>query len=104
LTDTWRAAHEKIRWQPAIVREWIERYAYQLKFVVSSARDIDEIQLLLQELNLDIPPDKVLLMPEGTSEEAIRVHAEGLVEVCKRFGYRYCNRLQIQLFGNARGT
>ena len=29
---------------------------------------------------------------------------ETLVELCKRCGYRYCNRMQIELFGLTRGT
>jgi 7-carboxy-7-deazaguanine synthase len=45
-----------------------------------------------------------LLMPEGTSTEVIRGRDETLLEICKRYGYRYCNRLHIELFGHTRGT
>jgi len=27
-----------------------------------------------------------------------------LIDICKRLGYRYCDRLHIQLFGNTKGT
>jgi 7-carboxy-7-deazaguanine synthase len=104
LPDAWRQKHEQLRWQPEIIREWISRYTYQLKFVVTSARDIEEIQLLLREVNQIIPPSKVLLMPEGTSAGVIRGRDETLVELCKRNGYRYCNRLHVDLFGHKRGT
>jgi 7-carboxy-7-deazaguanine synthase len=104
VRDSWRRQHDKVRWQPSVIRNWIDHYVYQLKFVVSSADDLGEIDLLLRELNRTIPPAKILLMPEGTSSETIRVREEILVEICKRRGYRYCNRLHIHLFGNKRGT
>jgi 7-carboxy-7-deazaguanine synthase len=104
LPDVWRQKHENLRRQPTIVREWITRYPYQLKFVVSCASDMEEIQLLLHDIAEIIPPSKVLLMPEGTSVSVIRGRDETLVELCKRTGYRYCNRLHVELFGHTRGT
>ena len=104
LPEAWRQKHEQLRWQPAIVREWIPSYPFQLKFVVTSPRDLEEIQLLLRAANRIIPPSKVLLMPEGTSVGVIRGRDETLVELCKRNGYRYCNRLHVEIFGHTRGT
>lgn len=100
LPEAWREKHEKLRWQPVVIREWIDRYPYQLKFVVTSAADVDEIQLLLSEVGRSIPSVKILLMPEGTSAGDIRGLDKTLVELCKRCGYRYSNRLQIELFGH----
>ena len=71
---------------------------------VTAAADLHEIQLLLPEVGLSIPPVKILLMPEGISAGVIRGRDETLVELCKRGGYRYCNRLQVEIFGHARGT
>jgi len=104
LPETWRQRHEQLRFQPKIVQQWVDQYHYQLKFVVTSAADIDEIQFLLGAIERNILPTKVLLMPEGTSVEVIRGRDETLLEICKRYGYRYCNRLHIELFGNTRGT
>jgi len=104
LDQAWRDKHEKLRFQPDVIRQWIARYPYQLKFVVSSADDLPEIQALLAAVDPNISPDKILLMPEGVSADAIRGRDETLVELCKENGYRYCNRLQIELFGNTRGT
>jgi len=104
LPPAWRERHEKLRWQPAVLLEWIERYPFQLKFVITSSADVDEIQLLLSELGTTIAPVKILLMPEGTSATGIRGRDETLVELCKRYGYRYCNRLHVDLFGHRRGT
>lgn len=104
LPDAWRERHERLRSQPSIIREWITHHPYQIKFVVTSAADLDEIELLLNSVNQIIPPSKVLLMPEGTSVGVLRARDEILVELCKRNGYRYCNRLHVELFGQTRGT
>jgi 7-carboxy-7-deazaguanine synthase len=104
LSGTWRQRHEQLRRQPQIIQQWVDSYPYQLKFVVTSAADIEEIQSLLRDLNRNIPASKILLMPEGTSTEAIHGQEEALLEICKRYGYRYCNRLHIELFGHTRGT
>ena len=53
---------------------------------------------------LDAIADKVLLMPEGTSLEAMRRHYPLLIDACKRHGHRLSPRLHIELFGNKRGT
>ncbi|HEY3853683.1 MAG TPA: 7-carboxy-7-deazaguanine synthase QueE [Verrucomicrobiae bacterium] len=104
LPDAWRRKHDKLRWQPLVIQQWIDHYPYQLKFVITSAADLNEIDLLLNEVNRTIPPMKILLMPEGTSAETIRGRNETLVDLCKRYGYRYCDRLHVQLFGHTRGT
>jgi 7-carboxy-7-deazaguanine synthase len=104
LSDQWREKHEQLRFQPEVIRQWIAHYPYQLKFVVSSVADLPEIQDLVAQVDKNIPPDKILLMPEGITTESIRSRDEDLIEICKRQGYRYCNRLHIELFGNKRGT
>lgn len=104
LSIAWRKKHEQLRWQPNVVREWIDRYPYQFKFVVSQPGDIEEIEGMLSSLGREIPRDRVLLMPEGTTLETIRSRADWLGELCKARGYRYAHRLHIELYGNKRGT
>lgn len=104
LPAAWRQKHEQLRRQPAVIREWIGQYPFQLRFVVAAAADLDEIHLLLRDLNRTIPPEKILLMPEGISARAIRGRDQMLVEICKQYGYRFCNRLHMEIFGNTRGT
>jgi len=104
LDDTWRRKHEALRWQPAVVAAWIAAGDYQLKFVVGSERDLVEIEALLRETGCAVPPDKILLMPEGVTVEALRSKAGWLGELCKTRGYRYAPRLHIELYGNRRGT
>lgn len=104
LDDTWRKKHETLRWQPEVVRAWVDNYPFQLKFVVGAPGDVDEIEGMVRELGRDFPPAKVLLMPEGVTLEALREKAGWLGELCKARGYRYATRLHIELYGNKRGT
>ena len=104
LDDTWRRKHENLRWQPEVVRAWLDRGSYQLKFVVAQATDLIEIEALLASLGREIPRAKVLLMPEGTTVEVLRARAVWLAELCKARGYRYAPRLHVELYGNKRGT
>ena len=101
---TWRRRHEATRWQPDVVRAWIDAYAYQFKFVVARPEDIDELEHMLTALKREIPRHKVLLMPEATSLDKMRSRATWLGELCKARGYRYAHRLHIELYGNKRGT
>ena len=104
LDDTWRRKHENLRWQPEVVRAWLDRGGYQFKFVVAQATDLVEIETLLASLEREIPRAKVLLMPEGTTVEVLRARAGWLAELCKTRGYRYAPRLHVELYGNKRGT
>jgi 7-carboxy-7-deazaguanine synthase len=100
----WRKKHEATRWQPEVVRAWIDAYPYQFKFVIARPEDVDELEHMLAALHREIPRHKVLLMPEATSLEKMRSRAAWLGEVCKVRGYRYAHRLHIELYGNQRRT
>ena len=104
LPEMWRQKHDKLRWQPSVIHQWITRFPFQLKFVVTSASDLVEIKLLLDEVGVKVPSTKILLMPEGISTAAIRGRDQTLLEICKQHGYRYCNRLHVEIFGHTRGT
>jgi 7-carboxy-7-deazaguanine synthase len=100
----WGQRHEQTRLQPDVLRAWCTYCDYQLKFVISTKSDLLEAEQVVAAIGLAIPPENILLMPEGTSLEAIRSRTELLVEACKTKGYRYSPRLHIDLFGNKRGT
>lgn len=100
----WRERHEATRRRPDVVAAWCEAYDFQLKFVVSSAAELSQIERLLDAAGVRPSPEKVLLMPEGrTLEELHRLNPQ-VVDWCKERGWRYCSRLHIDLFGNKRGT
>ena len=93
-----------LRIKASVIEEWIKKFEYQLKFVVSGDAELQEIQALLKRLNVPVSPEKVLLMPEGTDLDTLAARRSTLVDLCKTHGYRYCSRLHIELFGNTRGT
>ena len=103
IEPAWREKHERLRLQPGVIRQWLGG-EFQMKFVVRDEGDLPEIETLLGEIGLPIPPDRILFMPEGITVEALRQRQSLIVELCKRKGYRYCPRLHIELFGNRRGT
>ena len=94
--------HEELRYQPEILKQLIAEYPYQLKFVITSAEDVKEAKDIVEEIGAD--RSRVLLMPEGTTRQAVNERAQWLVEVCKDFGYRYCPRLHIDIWGDKRGV
>jgi len=101
----WRKKHEAMRWQPDVVRSWLDGgYEWQFKFVVSQPADVDELEGMLRSLKREIPRHRVLLMPEGISPKVLRSRAAWLADLCKSRGYRYAHRLHIDLYGNKRGT
>jgi len=99
----WAKKHEAIRLQPEVISEWIRKYPFQLKFVVSSEKDLVEIKNLLSHLP-PVPFDRILLMPEGIDVKTLATRSPWLVDICKREGFRFTPRLQIELFGHTRAT
>jgi len=106
LAGPWSRRHEETRRRPEVIREWLENYESQLKFVVSSPGQLPEIEELLAEVGVveGFPRDRVLLMPEGTEPETLGKKAPVLAELCIEHGFRFAPRLHIDLFGNTRGT
>ena len=101
--SAWTKKHEATRLQPEVISEWIRKYPFQLKFVVSSENDLVEIKNLLSLLP-PVPSDNILLMPEGIDVKTLATRSPWLVDICKRQGFRFCPRLHIELFGHTRGT
>ncbi|MCG3132633.1 MAG: 7-carboxy-7-deazaguanine synthase [Phycisphaerae bacterium] len=97
-------AHERDRFQPDVIEAFIRAAPdFQLKFVVEREQDVEEIDRMLQRLP-DVPPENVLLMPEGTDAASLLERGRRVVETCKSRGFRYCPRLHVELFGCRRGV
>lgn len=104
ISEEWIERHDSTRIDHDILNEWIDSYEFQLKFVVSRKEEINEVKCIIDKIESDILPEKVLLMPEGTDSETIHSRYDMLVDLCKENGFRMCNRLHLDLFGNTRGT
>jgi 7-carboxy-7-deazaguanine synthase len=97
----WAAQHDRLRYQPEVLKQLMAAYPYQLKFVVRQPTDMQEVNTIVKETGAD--RDRVLLMPEGIDAGAIYERAQWIAEACKQFQYRYCPRLHIDIWGNERG-
>jgi 7-carboxy-7-deazaguanine synthase len=97
-----QAQHDRLRIQPDVLRRLMERYEYQLKFVMEQESDLAEVLKLLERLGAD--REKVILMPEGTDRGRLEERSIWLAEICKREGFRFSPRLHVDLWGNRRGV
>jgi 7-carboxy-7-deazaguanine synthase len=98
----WAAQHERLRYQPEVLKSLMRRFAYQLKFVIARAEDVAEARAIVNETSAD--RECVVLMPEGVEPAVLAERATWLVEICKREGFRFSPRLHIDLWGNRRGV
>ncbi len=91
----------------AIKKEVLEQYNQlpntYFKFVISTHKDIEEIQQLVKDCGLF--KDKIILMPEGTSLNRISGFSmESLIQLALFEGWRVTPRLQCEVWGNKRGV
>ncbi len=98
----WADQHERLRYQPEVLKRLMGRYPYQLKFVVGQPGDLVEVGAIVQEIGA--AKERVLLMPEGVDPAVLAERGRWLVEICKKEGFRFSPRLHIELWGNRRGV
>ena len=97
------AIHEDSRLDTAVLRELIDNYKYQLKFVVDSRADLLEIQQTIEEIG-NIDTDKVILMPQAKTRDELLAKSPMVAEMCKHTGFAFSPRLQVLLWGNERAV
>ncbi len=98
----WGDQHERLRYQPEILRRLIERYPYQLKFVIAEPGDVEQVNAIVGEIGA--LRSCVVLMPEGVDAATLAERGRWLAEIAKQEGFRMTPRLHIDLWGNRRGV
>ncbi len=98
----WAAQHDRLRFQPDVLRRLTTEYPFQLKFVVSAPDDLAEIEAVRDSCGAQ--PSQVILMPEGIERETLQARARWIAEICKERGYRLSPRLHVDLWGDRRGV
>ena len=93
---------QKLREKPAALRFFAASPKANFKFVIAEKSDLDEVLRLLSTYS--IAAEKVWLMPEGTQAAALAKRRKWLVEICKNQGFRYSDRLHIQIWGSKKGV
>jgi organic radical activating enzyme len=100
------------RWEDAIKPDVVAQYSnirnsnLYLKFVVASAKDIDDVRKAIFEYE-DRPElwaIPVYLMPVGGTNEGYQMNERNVADFCRDNGYRFSPRLQVPLYKNAWGT
>jgi 7-carboxy-7-deazaguanine synthase len=98
----WAQQHERLRYQPEILKRLIQLYPYQLKFVIVQPGDLAQVRAMVEEIGA--AENRVMLMPEGVDAAALAERGRWLAEIAKREGFRFTPRLHIDLWGNRRGV
>jgi 7-carboxy-7-deazaguanine synthase len=99
----WHRRHERERHRPNVIRQLLTGFEYQVKLVVDTPTDLQEVSRYLAEFP-EISRDRVLLMPQGTEREQLDARALWLRPYCESQGVLFCPRKQIEWFGPVRGT
>lgn len=99
----WHSRHESSRHAPDVIRRLVAEHDYQLKFVVDSPVDCQEVERYLAEFP-QIDRARVFLMPQGTDPALLSKTAQWLELYCGERDLTFCPRRQIQWFGSVRGT
>ena len=108
--------HERLHyiWSPklpSVTPRWEETWAHAERFmgdprttakIVVGERDHEDVLRLIGERRL--PRARVMLMPEGLTDDAVRAGAASLVPLCQREGLRLSPRLHVWLWGAKRGV
>jgi 7-carboxy-7-deazaguanine synthase len=97
---------------PSATRRWEETWRHveawksernaTFKIVVGDPPDPEDARRLIAERGL--PRGRVMLMPEGCTDAALRARAGRLAELCRREGLRMSPRLHVWMWGARRGV
>lgn len=93
------AVHEASRLDIAVIAELIDNYKYQLKFVVDSPPDLQEIQQTIEEIGR-VDLENVILMPQAQTTDELLAKSPMVAEMCKQTGFSFGQRLQVMLWNN----
>jgi 7-carboxy-7-deazaguanine synthase len=96
------AIHRNSQLDMAVLRELIENYSYQLKFVVDVKSDLQEIEQTIEKLG-SVNVEKVMLMPQAVTRDEYLKKAPIVADLCKHAGYTFCQRLHLLLWNNQKG-
>lgn len=90
------------RYKPEALKKINELPNSWFKFVVVTPEDFEEIDSIV--LDCGLKPEKILIMPEGQTEDAVELHLEGIMEMVKDRGWKITYRNQLIWFGPKRKT
>tara|TARA_B100000945_G_scaffold319894_2_gene328291 strand:+ start:834 stop:1520 length:687 start_codon:yes stop_codon:yes gene_type:complete len=99
----WNRRHERTRFAPHVIKQLLEAYNCQIKFIVDQEDDLDEIDAYIRHFPV-ISTSQVYLMPQGRTQQQLEEVETWLKPLCLQLNYQYCPRKQIEWFGAVKGT
>ena len=72
------------------------------KFVIENESDLVEINELITKYS--IAKNKILLMPQASTKDELNLKKEEIEKIAKAKGLLFSSRLQVERWGNQRGT
>ena len=72
------------------------------KFVIENESDLVEIDELITKYS--IPKNKILLMPQASTKDELNLKKEEIEKIAVAKGMLFSSRLQVERWGNQRGT
>ena len=72
------------------------------KFVIENETDLVEIDELITKYS--IPKNKILLMPQASTKDELNLKKEEIEKIAITKGLLFSSRLQVERWGNQRGT
>lgn len=85
-----------------LIGRFIAVYPYQLKFVVDTPQDLDEIANFLEKFS-SVDPYRVYMMPQATQLNEYLEKSRWLADYCIQTGFAFSPRLQVMLWNGERG-
>jgi 7-cyano-7-deazaguanosine (preQ0) biosynthesis protein QueE len=93
---------EAVALKPEALQRFAEMTSASLKFVAKDAADIETVAALADRYKF--PAQRIYIMPEGTTSEALIARGSTLIDAVIAHGFNYSDRLHIHLFGQKRGV
>jgi hypothetical protein len=90
---------EKKRYKPDVL-QWFTHHHSYFKFVVGKISDLLEVDEIVKDIN--IPPQRVMIMPEGTTVRSQLDGSRRLVDEILKRGYGLSMREHVLVWGNER--
>jgi organic radical activating enzyme len=91
-----------LRDRASAIKYFISTEKAIFKFVICNEQDFEE--MLQWREKYEVPRELIYLMPEARTKEELEARTEWLVEMCKNHNFRFCNRLQIYIWGSKRAV
>ena len=101
-------SHNKLRINYNSLSQFTSFYPHQLKFVVNTTDDLEEIDEIVKNLKSEQdnfhPYSSIYLMPQGIISEELDKKLGWIIEEAKNRNWNVTDRLQIRAWGDLRGV